>query len=115
MYRETRSESEGNKEDSVLQRAQEILGRAGISDYTHEERPDGLHIRIKTTPEHVADRQRQMARLTGGLEPSQFMRDKTIPLIKLLREQEELRFNFIEVPLEARFSYLELVVSKKQS
>ncbi len=54
-----------------------------------------------------------MATLGGGLEPTQFMKDKIIPLKKLLLEQDKFKFNFIGV--NPKLGYIEIVISAKLS
>ena len=113
MNKEPNFDLNNDLEKSVLIKVQELLRVAGISDYTHEEQADGTHFRIKTTPEHIKDRRKQMATLGGGLEPTQFMKDRISPLKKLLLQERGLKFNFVG-GLTPQAGYLEIVISKAE-
>lgn|SRR3989338_10617420 len=94
----------------ILNKVRELFRLAEISDYTYENHPDGVHFKIRTTPEHIKERRKQMATLLGALEPTQFIKDKIIPLKNLLLQKKELKFSFIGVNPE--LGYIEVLISK---
>lgn len=111
MDNEQNFESDQEQENLILIRVRILMQMADISDYIYEEQSDGIHFKIKTTPEHIEETRKQMATLGGGLKPTQFIKDKIIPLKNLLLQEQELKFNFIGNNIEA--GYLEIVISRK--
>ena len=111
MHKEQKTELTQSQENPALGRAKELLNAVQISDYVFEEQADGIHFKIKTTPEHIEERRKQMATLDGSLKPTRFIREKIIPLKNILLQEPGLKFNFVGNSPEA--GYIEIVISKK--
>lgn len=81
-------------ERGIVEKAKSILDSLGVSDYTFEERLDGLHIYINLPPEHIETRIKQVKSLGGYLDPTTFQKTVIIPLMKRL-EKEGINYKFV--------------------
>ncbi|MBI2121922.1 MAG: hypothetical protein HYT98_02260 [Candidatus Sungbacteria bacterium] len=96
----------------IITKPKKYLESVGITDYTYEEKADGVHFYIKLSPEDMEEKIKQARYVINAPPLTPFQREKLLPFVKLMKQDRKLDCKVLDGNA-SRPNLLEVVVFKK--